>query len=330
MKMDKKIISFGICFSKDFEGNDPLGHIGVKKPVYLRLLELCGKEGWNVYVLTRKTYKDDGIFEGSWKFNDGKFDIVATPVKLDLVYDRSAGVKFPPLNDKSVVWVNNLDFKILAWDKWATSKLIGQFMPQTFLLENESEIQNVLPKIKTDWVVLKPFDGLMGVGIFIGSKSEALDFKFNKKYNRYVAQEFIDTSGGIPGIAKGKHDLRIVIINGKAVWCHVREPVGASFLANAAQGGNLTEIDYAKVPDTVKQIVGKISKIFYSKYDNPVYSLDFGIDKDGTPKIFEINDQIGFPKWEMKNRDNFLTELISNFRQKLSRLRYIGNTSILK
>jgi len=311
-------INVGMAFSRELEGVDPLGHIGVKKPAYLRLLELCEKEGWGAYILTRKTYKGGGIFEGVWKFTDGKFEIVKTPVKIDLVYDRSAGVKFPPQNDTGSVWVNNADFKVLAWDKWAAYKVIGEYMPQTLLLENESEIPEVLKKIKSDWVVLKPFNGLKGIGIFIGPKEEALDFKFHERYKKYIAQEFIDTSDGISGLAPGKHDLRVVIINGKVVWCHVRSPIGESFLANAAQGGNLVEVDYEKVPTNIKDIVEKISKSFYEKYDNPIYSLDFGVGKDGRPVIFEINDQIGFPKWEMKNRDNFLFSLIENFKSKLS------------
>jgi len=311
-------INVGMAFSRELEGVDPLGHIGIKKPVYLRLLELCQKEGWDAYVLTRKTYKGNGIFEGVWKFTDGKFEIVKTPVKIDLVYDRSAGVKFPPVGDHISVWVNNADFKVLAWDKWAAYKVIGEYMPQTLLLENESEISVVLKKIKSDWVVLKPYNGLKGIGIFIGTKEEALGFKFHERYKKYIAQEFIDTSDGIAGLAPGKHDLRIVIINGEVVWSHVRSPVGESFLANAAQGGNLVEVDYQKVPAKIKDIVEKIAKLFHEKYDNPIYSLDFGVGKDGRPVIFEINDQIGFPKWDMKNRDNFLFSLIENFKSKLS------------
>jgi hypothetical protein len=308
----------GMAFGRELEDTYPLGHIGIKKPVYLRLLELCEKEGWGAYVLTRKTYKGDGIFDGTWEFIDGKFEIVKTPVNIDLVYDRSAGVKFPPPGDNSLVWVNNANFKVLAWDKWAAFKVVGNNMPQTLLLEDESEIPEVLKKIKSDWVVLKPFNGLKGIGIFIGSKEEALDFKFHERYKKYIAQEFIDTSNGIAGLAPGKHDLRVVIINGEVVWSHVRSPIGESFLANAAQGGNLTEVDYEKVPSNIKDIVEKISEMFYEKYDNPVYSLDFGVGKDGRPVIFEINDQIGFPKWEMKNRDNFLFSLIENFKSKLS------------
>jgi glutathione synthase/RimK-type ligase-like ATP-grasp enzyme len=307
-----------MAFSREFMGDDPLAHIGVKKSVYMRLLSLCNNEGWDAYVLTRKTYKGNGIFEGAWKFNGERFDVVKTPIRIDLVFDRSAGIKFPPVGDTSVAWVNELDFKTLARDKWAAYGVIGEYMPQTFLLENEGEIPQALPKIKTDLVVFKPFNGLKGIGIFIGPKDVAANFRFGEKHKRYIAQEFVETGSGIPGIAKGRHDLRIVVVNGKVVWCHVREPVGESLLANAAQGGNLTEVDYAKVPESVKEIAEKISKLFLEKFDNPIYSLDFGINRDRTPKIFEINDQMGFPKWDMKNRDKFLFSLIDNFKSRLS------------
>ncbi len=313
--MDTKNV--GILFSKTFEGNLPLSHIGVKLPVYLRLLELFQNEGWNAYVLTRKTYISDGVFDGVWKYNDGKFIKVDEKTKIDLVYDRSAGVKFPVKGDESLIWVNNKDFKVLALDKWTAYNAIGEYMPQTFMINSEDEIPDAIEKIKTDIVVLKPFNGLKGIGIYIGGKEGAKDFKFNEKYKPYIAQEFVDTSNGIPNITPGRHDLRIVIVNGRVVWCHVRVPIKESFLANAAQGGNLTEVDYDLVPESVKTIVRKISTAFSKEYDNPIYSLDFGIDIDGTPKIFEINDQIGFPKWEMKNRDIFLKALVDNFKRKL-------------
>lgn len=308
----------GIAFSKDFTGNDPLGHIGVKLPVYMRFLELCQKEGWAVYVLTRKIYQGNGVFNGVWLFNEGKFRKVDEPIKIDLVYDRSAGVEFPPEENNSIIWVNRRDFKILCWDKWKAYGEIGKYMPQTFWIEKEDNLKNVLTKIKTDWVVLKPYNGLKGLGVFIGPKSEAENFKFPEKYKHYIAQEFVDTSGGIPNITPGMHDLRIAIVNAKAVWSHVRVPEKGSFMANAAQGGILTEVDYSEVPESIKKIVGEIAEKFNIGYDNPAYSLDFGIGKDNAPKIFEINDQIGFPRWEMKQRDIFLKELVYNFARKLN------------
>lgn len=114
------------------------------------------------------------------------------------------------------------------------------------------------------------------------------------------------------------HDLRVAVVNAKAVWSHVRVPQDGSFMANAAQGGILTEVDYSKVPENIKKIVGEMAEKFYNGYDNPTFSIDFGIGKDKVPKIFEINDQIGFPKWEMKQRDTFLKELVYNFARKLN------------
>ena len=61
-----------------------------------------------------------------------------------------------------------------------------------------------------------------------------------------------------------------------------------------------------------------------------VHSAQYFLFADVTPialmssnymrKIFEINDQIGFPRWEMKNRDIFLKALVLNFKSKLSSL----------
>ncbi len=312
----------GVCFSKELRGNTPLSHIISKISVYLRLLDFMEKEGWEVYVLTKKTYKGKGKFAGGWKYSNGKFELTDKDLQLDLVYDRTGGINFPLPNDSLKV-VNTLEFKVLCWDKWKTFAELGEYLPKTILIESEADLTKIQKEIGTDWVVLKPFNGLKGMGIFIGPKGESVNFKFPEKYHRYIAQEFIDTSGGIPDITDGFHDLRIVIVNGGVVWCHVRVPMKGTFTANAAQGGNLTEVDYELVPKSVKGVVEKITKKFLEKYDNPIYSLDFGIDKDGTPKLFEINDQIGFPKWEMKNRDLFLNGLIHNFKVKLEEVAII-------
>jgi glutathione synthase/RimK-type ligase-like ATP-grasp enzyme len=306
-------VNFGICFSKPFEGNNPLEHIGIKLPVYLRLLEFAQNEGWNVYVLTRKTYLGKSIFNGAWLFENGEFKQVFDKVKIDIVYDRTGGVNFPPKEDDLNVF-NNREFKILCWDKWMAYQEIGEYMPKTYWIGDKSGLKEQIKKIKTDWLVLKPFNGLKGIGIFIGPKEEAVNFQFLGKKPKYIVQEFLDTSRGIPKITNGLHDLRVAVVNGKVVWCHVRVPIEGTFKSNAAQGGNLTEVDYDKVPESVKKIVNDVIPKFSKKYNNPSYSLDFGIGRDGIPKIFEINDQIGFPQWEMKNRDVFLKELIESFK----------------
>lgn len=312
---------FGICFSKEFTGRNPLGHIGRKLSVYLRFLALCQKQGWEVYVLTHKTYQGNGFFGSVWLFNEGKFKLLKKTVKIDLVYDRTGGIKFPPKEQAKMRVVDNRDFKLLCWNKWLAYQEIGHLMPKTFLVGEKENLALVLPKIKTDWVVLKPCNGLKGSGIFIGPKNEALAFQYPEKFKKYVAQEFVDTSLGIPGIVRGRHDLRVVVVNQKPVWCHVRVPPKGSFKANVARGGILKEVDYESIPDSIKKMVVEVAKKFYQKYDNPLFSLDFGLDKNGKPWLFEINDQIGFPRWEMKARDLFLNRLILNFGEKIKKIK---------
>lgn len=318
----------GLCFSRPFKGNTPLDNITVKLPVYLRLLELCQQKGWQVFILTRRTYQGKGVFKGSWQFKKGKFWQRQEAVKINLVYDRAAGMIFPPARDKEMVVVNRRDFKQLCYDKHLTFKEIGQFMPKTVWIGKESNLAQASSQIKTAWVVLKPYNGLKGLGIFVGPKEKALSFKFSKKYRQYIAQEFVDTSGGMPGLAKGLHDLRVVVINGKVVWCHVRTPPVGSFKANVAQGGKIKEVEWGKVPEAVKKIVRELNGRFYEEFDNPIYSIDFGMGKDG-PLIFELNDQVGFPLWEMKARERFLEAHIKNFSSKLKPPRpHVGDSSL--
>lgn len=311
------MIRFGMCFGKDFVGDSPLSHISVKRPVYIHLLELCQNESWEVYALTRKTYKGNGNFDGVWLFKNGKFERIEKIVKINLVFDWVGDLQFPPKINGGLRVVNCRKFKELTCDKWAAYQILKEYMPKTFWVGDLKNAAGVLDRVTTENIVLKPFNGLRGKGIFIGSKEKLKEFRPEKENTKFILQEFVDTSNGIPGITPGKHDLRIVVINSEVVWCHVRVPAEGSLLANAAQGGNLTEIDYVRVPESVKKIVKTISGKFYNEYDNPMFSLDFGINEKGEPKIFEINDQIGFPKWEMKNRDTFLKALVANFSSKI-------------
>ena len=306
----------GVCFSPEITKADPLSHVGKKRPVYDRLLDLCLEKGWRTFVFTKKTYLGDRVFDGAWEYTSKKLVWTNEKTTADLVYDRTGGVNFPLQGDTLKV-VNIRDFKIFCWDKWAAYQELSDFMPQTYWIEDMRQLTETVQKIATDWVVVKPFNGLQGKGIYIGSKGGEKDFKFDPKYKKYIVQEFVDTSGGVPKIVSGMHDIRVVVINKKLVWGHVRVPQAGKFTSNAAGGGILTELNLNVLPNSIMQVVKKVSEDFFVKYDNPIFSLDFGIDKDDKPYMFEINDQIGFPRWEMEKRDNFLNELVINFESKL-------------
>jgi hypothetical protein len=56
------------------------------------------------------------------------------------------------------------------------------------------------------------------------------------------------------------------------------------------------------------EMVSHISSIFFERFNNPFYSIDIGMTKDG-PKVYEFNSQVGFPLPEMQNRDLFVSKL---------------------
>jgi glutathione synthase/RimK-type ligase-like ATP-grasp enzyme len=308
----------GIIFSAPITRLDPLKRTGEKRSVYVELLRKCEERGWIAVVLTKKTYQRNGKFLGYWKLKvDDSFETINSEITVDLVYDRTGGRSFPLKNDTLQV-VDNFDFKHLAWDKWAQYQEVGEYMAKTVLVDKK-EVKGSIEPLETDFIVMKPTNGLKGLGIYIGTKADALSFTFPYG-EKYIAQEFVETKNGIPGITNGRHDLRVVIINGKPVWSHVRIPPEGEYKANTSgrNGGKLEEISILELPDSVLKIVQKVAKKFSEKYDSPVYSLDFGFDTNGKPWVFEINDQIGFPRQFMKAKDLFLMELIQNFKAKMS------------
>jgi glutathione synthase/RimK-type ligase-like ATP-grasp enzyme len=214
--------SVGICFSGEPRVQDPLSHVGKKRPTYDRLLDLCIQKGWRTFVLTKKTYQGNSVFNGAWEYKDKKLSWTDEVLTADIVYDRTGGIKFPLEADNLKV-VNVREFKIFCWDKWAAYQRLKEYMSQTFWLEDLKELDSVIPQVKTDWIVVKPFNGLQGRSIYIGPKSGCKDFEYDPKYKKYVVQEFVDTSNGVEGVVGGMHDIRVAIVNGKPVWGHVGE-----------------------------------------------------------------------------------------------------------
>jgi len=103
----------------------------------------------------------------------------------------------------------------------------------------------------------------------------------------------------------------------------LRTPPKGSFKANVAQGGEIKEVEVSQLPESIREASLAAAKLFLEKYDNPLFSVDFGLGPDG-PRVFEINDQIGFPAPNMEQKNLFLQELVTNFAQKLKSCRQLS------
>lgn len=310
--MRKKIAMY---FGKEKSDSDPFSDFGIKKSVYHYFFKLGTECGFDMYIASGKeSYLGDLKFKNLLFYNGACFEKENIAMKMNAIFDRSGSMIFPPKNlDRKVL--NCSAFKILCNDKNAMHKLLACFMPKSFSIKNQSEFLEKLSKFKkNNLVVLKPAKGLGGKGIIIDLPEKIKEITLKDKTD-YVLQEFIDTSKGIKGIVRGNHDLRVVIVDGKITLSHIRTPKKGSLLANVAQGGAIKELAVLKIPSRVLSVTKKIQKIIDKKFFYPLYSIDFGINSNGKPFVFELNDQIGFPSEKMRGHKPFIQKIIMALRK---------------
>lgn len=305
-------------FGKKRKETDPFWNFGKKRSVYYDFFEKGLELGMECFLANGKeTYKRGLIFENILEYKGGEvFRKIEKETKADVVYDRSGGTFFPSKEISSKV-LNGIEFKKLCSDKFAMYKFLGEeYMRNTYSIENSENLEEILSKIDHDAkYFLKPKNGLGGKGIHFGYPKELLEFKLDKD-TEYVLQEFIDTSLGIEGVVEGLHDLRVVFVNGKIVWAHVRSPKEGGFLSNVSQGGTILEISSKDIPDKILEKARLIQEKIEQEYGKVIFSIDFGVEK-GEPFVFELNDQIGFPTEKMASKEFFIDELYEALLSKI-------------
>lgn len=256
---------------------------------YHELAQEVHKLGGEFYIArSNQTYLGNRHFCQGWVWNGAEFQAVQE-FQADVIYDKSDGSepKWPDFRgDSQSQFLNANELVEICNDKFRTYEAFQKFCPQTFLVRNKAELEKIIVKIKTEQKVLKPLCGAGGAGILIGDAGQVLaqaqDFP-------YVVQEFLDTSGGIPGIIAGRHDLRIIRINNENIFSYVRTPPQGSLTANLSQGGAGLPVALAQVPQAVLAMIEKIDVQFQDF--TRVYSLDFCLGADAEFKLIELNAQ---------------------------------------
>ena len=152
-----------------------------------------------------------------------------------------------------------------------------------------------------EMMVLKKNFQTEGRGIFIIPIADVKKSLYSD-WNNVLVQEFLDSSAGIPHITEGLHDLRVNVINGKAIDSILRVPKKGSYIANIARGGSATPIDLEDVPKEVIKLVYRIDgKV--KKYFPAIYAADF-IHSDKGYRLLELNSRPGVdhPDWSKTYR----------------------------
>ena len=311
----KKVV---ILFGKEKKGKRKNNINRKYKACYEFFYWLCERKGIKAYRASYSWYNyKKNVFEYAWSFEKNNGWRKNKNVKPDLVYDKArnspeAFLKKSLIAEKNK-FLNNLFFSKLIDNKIYCNVLFSNWKKRSFLISNENDFFEKLRKMKTTRVVIKPVVGSGGKGIVIKKKND-LSRKDFLRFRGNLAEEFVDSSAGIPGIMKGMHDLRLVFINRLLIYAYFRRPAQGKLLANLAQGGVMEIVRKNKLPSSINPLIREI-KNKLTAFGNRIYTVDLMFDKNKRPWIIELNSKPGifFEKNQRRQRDLFYNKLIDVF-----------------
>lgn len=258
---------------------------------------------------------EQDVFLNSWEFVEGKWRL-SGPVKPDLVYDKTSGRSAHDATRALIItryrFMDDPDFTLFANNKYETSRLLPQHFKPYRKLDSAKEFAEFLTSFVGDRLVIKPVVGSGGQGVHIVTKAEAKNLALTFPV---IAQEFIDSSRGIPGITNTYHDLRMVFIGDELVYAYVRTPKDGSFLANLAQGGSMKIIPTNELPESLNPIIDDTRQLF-ARFPQKTYTIDVMFDTNGRPWIIEFNTMPGmfFPPEEDAAMRRVYSRLLKELR----------------
>ncbi len=153
------------------------------------------------------------------------------------------------------------------------------YLPRTHVSGSKKYINKIIEESDDEKMILKPLDGSGGRGVIVLEKNATsnlnslLDFYIDESGDNYVIlQEYIE------GAENG--DVRVMMLNGKAIGAYHRKPADGEHRANIQTGG--TAHKYT-LTESQKRICSKVGKKLLAD------GLFFvGLDMIGD-KILEVN-----------------------------------------
>jgi hypothetical protein len=292
------ITKLGVYFSNPEPEGYPFDKRGYRDS-YFDLAKRLSQKGIEMIVVRgKKSYLGSGVFAGGWKFQSAKtLKYLQGPLKVDSIFNRGQGKNIFS-KERDVIMLNHPKLDAICTNKWLTYENFQDLSPLTFLVDSLDELKVALKKIPGRIAFTKPIDGEDCANVFAGTKKELLA-KADRYYYPRIIQESIDTRGGLPGVCKVRHDLRVFVVNGKPQYSDIR--LIHDLNSRIADVGLSSKIDRKEVslkelPLEVFSLVAEIdSKL--KKYSPRAYAVDIGWDvKENKPKVIELNARVGLPQ----------------------------------
>lgn len=252
-----------------------------RKQSYLDLASaLWAKGGQMRIVRGMATYAAKTTFTGGWEFDGAQFNRTDSALTSDLVWNRG---RFR--GEADIPLINDPELERICNEKYATFELFREYCPDTAIARGASELNDLFLRHEGRMVVCKPLEGERGSGVFIGKPNQLPRARIELPC---IVQEYIDTSGGIPGIVDGVHDFRILSLAGTIAACTVRTPPPGEYVASVALGGSMAVVPIGSIPLEAKAIFSDVDARL-DRFAKRAYALDLGYARDGRWRIIELN-----------------------------------------
>lgn len=249
---------------------------------YQDLLLALKERGIDAYFTTdNNVYRGGGLFEIAYT-TDHKTSIEklqkVTNLQVDLVFDRGRFI------GRNVLTIN--PERLVKWggNKIEMYRHFGAFQPFSVICNTRDEVLAAFEQISGDKIVVKEPEGRGGKQVYIGAKSDVA--RQLPDVLPLLVQEFMDTSGGVPGHMTGVHDVRLSICGGRIIGYYIRSAQAGSYHSNVSRGGTMLFYDVSRVPKELRQIVRAIDAQF--KALPRYYAIDFMHTEKGW-KLVELN-----------------------------------------
>lgn len=249
---------------------------------YLELADALARRNVETYIV-----KDDRFYLGGnrfargWRLEGGKAVLFSSPVEADLLFCKDSSFK----PDAQTRVVNAKAFDDLCNDKKKVAALFPEWSAKTITVETAADVDAAFAAIPSQTIVVKPLNAFGGEGVFIGKREEA---RCRVPGFPCLAQEFIDTSDGIPGVTETFHDFRMIVADEEVIFSFIRTPRRGSLVSNFALGGWMTPIRPASRPREALDLCAAVDKRLRG-FGHRIYCVDCARDISGAWKLIELN-----------------------------------------
>lgn len=250
---------------------------------YLLAFKRAGAEAF--FVSGPETYLGKGRFARAWsidQLSEVKDFAKIGEIRADLVFEKGG------FREYDVPTVTDIRLYPLLTNKAATYAQFSRYQPMSIVCENEEQLKAAVRQLPGETVVVKSPVGNGGKRVYINTK-DRLRVPKDETYP-LIAQEFIDMSEGVPELASGIHDIRILMTGSKLIGGTLRQPAQGKMHANVSQGGSERFLSVGEIPAEVRELAQEIDSQIE---DMPrFYAIDFAKGKQGWMMV-ELNARPG-------------------------------------